>query len=100
MSTITIRGEFLNSDNNWLTLDVYVPNSSGNPYNLTRTYHGSFVEELSGLENDAIYYIDFAGYTTGTVNLTISGEFKLPNPIHETITETGFSRGYTIQTNK
>lgn len=100
MKTITIKGEFLESDNNWLVLDVYAPNYAEKPYDFKKNYNKNFEETLVDLEDDSIYYIDLAGYTTGTFKLSISGEIDPPNPIKETIEKTGFSLGYTIKTKK
>lgn len=99
MKTIIIKGKFLNSDNNWLTLEVYASNSSENPYDFKRTYTKSFTETLVGLADNSTYDIDFAGYTAGTLEITISGGFNPTSPIEEKITATGFTRGYTIETN-
>jgi hypothetical protein len=99
MKKITIEGKFTGSINNSVDLVVLRPNSLPNPYDFSKNYKTDFIEILVDLQDNTTYNIDFTGFSTGTFDLTISGEFNPPNPIKDTLTEHTFSPGYVIHTN-
>jgi hypothetical protein len=99
MKKITIEGKFTGSVNNFVTVDVYTPNSSIIHYHFFKTFVGSFNESLIDLEPNAEYYVDFSGYTTGQFELEVAGQFQNPNPLTKTYHGTTFRIGYTITTN-
>lgn len=98
MKTITIEGEFPEEGNRSLTLYVYSPNSAPTPYDFKKTYRQNFTEIISDLEDGSRYHVDFEGYVEGDLTVIVSGAFKSPNPIKETIKSVGFTRGFTIRT--
>ncbi|SDE99469.1 hypothetical protein SAMN05216464_111217 [Mucilaginibacter pineti] len=99
MKTITIKGTFTGSVNKSVSVEVYRPNGLPNPYDFRKKYFDDFSENFVDLEDGAIYNIDFSGFTTGTFDLEISGEFSAPNPITDSFSAQAFSPGYVIQTN-
>jgi hypothetical protein len=99
MKTITINGVFSGTPNDFVVLDVFRPNSLHHPYDFKKTYTRSFTETLSDLEPDTTYSIDFSGFTPGTFDLMISGDFVGRNPITDSFEDSSFTPGYVIHTN-
>jgi hypothetical protein len=99
MSTITVKGKFTGSVNNFVILDVFRANSLPYPYDFRKMFDGDFEEVITDLREDTKYKIDITGFTYGNFELEISGEFADPNPITEDDLKGSFSPGYTIHTN-
>ncbi|MEE1946153.1 hypothetical protein VRU48_13605 [Pedobacter sp. KR3-3] len=99
MKTITIKGRFPEEGNRSLTLCVYCSNAELHPYDFKKVYRQNFTEVFSDLGDNSRYYIDLDGYVEGELKIEVSGEFKSPNLIKETMKDEGFSRGFTIRTN-
>ncbi|WP_295654807.1 hypothetical protein [uncultured Mucilaginibacter sp.] len=74
MSTITITGNFNNSNNNTLSLDVFQFGTNG--YNFHKRYQSSFTEVFDDLLPDNTYYIEITGSTTGTFDIKIDGDIQ------------------------
>lgn len=72
MPTVTIHGEFNNSENNMVKLDVYRPNPNG--YDFDRDHTKTFTDVFHDLVSGATYNIDITGHTTGNFSLTVSGD--------------------------
>ena len=99
MKKIIIEGKFTAKANNFVIVDIFRTNSSIEPYNSSKTFHGNFREEITDLQPNLSYEIDFSGYTIGTFDLTISGDFKGTNPITKSYTAQSFNVGINITTN-
>jgi len=92
--SITIIGNFSNSDNNNVVLDVYRPNPD--PYDFTRTFPGDFNQLVDQLVSGDPYNIDISVTNTGTsFDLTITGDFR-NSPITDKVTDTFKRLGYII----
>jgi hypothetical protein len=98
MKKITIEGTFTGSVNKFVIVDVFRPNGFPDPYNFSKTYHGSFKETLKDLKPDTTYNIDISGFTTGEFDVKITGEFEGTNPITDHFVEGSFNPGYVIHT--
>ena len=65
------------------------------PYDFSKNYISDFTEVFRDLNPGDTYFVDFTGFTTGTFQLSITGDIKAP--VQDSFTNRDFKPGYAIE---
>jgi hypothetical protein len=93
MSTITIKGTFSGATNNFVQIDIYLPNP--NSYDFSKEYTKSFNIIIDDLPNGETFFFDLTGYTAGQFDIDVTGD--IATEIHNTY-QNDFKPGLTVTT--